>query len=107
MAKAGDVVTLEFPGATGTKRRPAVVLSSDLYHIHRPDVIVGVLTTNLASATAPTDYVLQDWGSAGLRAPSAFRAYLAIVPSSAIHRIGRLSDQDWDAVRHRVRLASG
>ena len=28
----GDVVVVDFPGVMGLKRRPAVVLSSDVYH---------------------------------------------------------------------------
>ena len=107
MPKAGDVVVLDFPGATGLKRRPAVVISSDLYHAHRPDVILGVLTTRLAGAGTPTDYLLQDWASAGLRNPSAFRAYVLTCLPSATRRIGQLTARDWDAVRERVRLALG
>lgn len=76
MLKPGDVVIVNFPGAIGVKRRPAVVLSTDVYHVHRPDVIVGLLTTNIESATAPTDYTLKDWEAAGLHYPSAFRSYL-------------------------------
>lgn len=60
MPKPGDVVTVDFPGAQGIKRRPTVVVSTDTYHNARPDVILGVLTTQVAKATAPTDYVLQD-----------------------------------------------
>lgn len=41
----GDVVTVDFPGITGVKRRPAVILSSTTYHAIRPDVIVGLITT--------------------------------------------------------------
>ena len=43
MVKAGDVVTVDFPGAAGLKRRPAVVISTDEYQRHRPDVIVAVV----------------------------------------------------------------
>lgn len=39
----GDVVTVDFPGVTGVKRRPAVVLSLTKYHANRPDVIVGLI----------------------------------------------------------------
>ncbi len=60
MPDPGDVVTVAFVGVTGTKRRPAVVVSSDLYHANRPDVIVGLLTTQIGGATTPTDYRLQD-----------------------------------------------
>ena len=41
----GVVVTVDFPGVTGIKRRPAVVLSSAVYHAARPDVIVGLVTS--------------------------------------------------------------
>lgn len=45
MINPGAVVTVDFPGATGVKRRPAVVVSSDAYHQQRPDVILGVVTS--------------------------------------------------------------
>jgi hypothetical protein len=41
------------------------VVSTDLYHTHRPDVIICLVTTQVAAATAPTDYVLEDWAAAG------------------------------------------
>ena len=59
----GDVVTVDFPGATGVKRRPAVVLSSTIYHSKRPDVILGLITSKTKGLSA-TDHVLQDWKSA-------------------------------------------
>ncbi len=54
--KAGDVVVADFPGITGVKRRPAVVVSTDADHSHRPDVLLGAITTNLAAAATPMDY---------------------------------------------------
>lgn len=101
----GDVVTADFPGATGVKRRPAVVVSTDQNHQTRPDVILGVLTTKITSATQPSDYVLQDWQAAGLHRPSAFRAFLFTLPVRAVNAIGRLSDRDWSEVQDRLRAA--
>lgn len=44
----GDVVvTVDFPGVTGIKRRPAVILSSVTYNTTRPDVIAGLLLADL------------------------------------------------------------
>ena len=60
MPKSGDVVTVDFPGAQGTKRRPVVIVSSNANHASRPDVILPVMTTNITASTAPTDYVLQE-----------------------------------------------
>ena len=101
----GDVVTVTFTGATGIKRRPAIVVSSEAYHQTRPDVILGLLTTKTASATAPTDYLLQDTVVAGLRLPSAFRAYFNMALPSEITVIGHLSPQDLKEVKVRMALA--
>lgn len=106
MPDAGDVVVARFPGVTGTKRRPAVILSSDAYHSARPDVIIGLLTSQTAGAIAPTDYQVVDWAAANLRVPTAFRAFIVTIPASdVVANIGRLSDADWSAIKDRVRLA--
>jgi mRNA interferase MazF len=47
----GDIVTIDFPGVKGIKRRPAIVVSTALYHRHRPDVIVGIVTSQVEQAT--------------------------------------------------------
>src|SRR5947209_6970467 len=106
MIQPGAVVTVDFPGVTGIKRRPAVIVSTVAYHAARPDVILAVVTTQTAGATGPTDYLLQDWAATGLRRPSAFRAYLATLPAtSVIAEIGQLSDRDWQEVQARLRIA--
>ena len=106
LLKAGDVVVVDFPGAMGIKRRPAVVLSSDAYHSARPDVILGLITSQVAGAIGPTDYALVDWATAGLRLPSLFRSFLVTLPRTAAHQVtGHLSDQDWLAVRARLTIA--
>jgi mRNA interferase MazF len=70
----GDVVVLDFPGVTGVKRRSTVVISSAVYHASRPDVVVGLITSQ-AIALGPTDYLLQDWAQAGLRVPFSLSAF--------------------------------
>lgn len=83
-----------FPGAQVTKTRPAVVLSTEDYHRHRPDVVVGLITTQ-----APTDCALRDWKQAGLHAASYFRLFPVTLPQREVRLIGRLSDSDWKSVR--------
>ncbi len=105
---SGDVVWIEFPGVVQTKRRPAVVLSSPTYHATRPDIIVGLVTSQTATATVPTDVPLADWRSAGLRVPSAFRAFIVTLPRSAVAAtMGALTPADRREVAERVRLAMG
>jgi mRNA interferase MazF len=48
--EAGSVIVVSFPGVTGIKRRPAVIVSSDQYHRSRPDMIVGLITSQVQAA---------------------------------------------------------
>ena len=106
--RAGDVVLLDFPGVKQTKRRPAVILSSPFYNQHRPDVMAGLITSQVEAATSPTDYVLQDWAQVRLIQRSAFRSFFVTLPRSAIKRkIGKLSARDWQSVLERIQRAFG
>lgn len=102
---AGDVVTVDFPGVTGMKRRPALVLSSTTYHTARPDIIVGLITTQ-TTGLGVTDYVLQDWQASGLRASSVFRCFIVTLPQTANPvLIGHLSERDWQGVCSCLKLS--
>lgn len=103
--KPGSVVVVNFPGATGIKRRPAIVVSTALYHTERPDLILAVVTTQTAKAKAKTDYNLQDWSSAGLKRPSAVRIFLGTRPAIGVTEIGELSGRDWLEVQKRLRIS--
>ena len=104
--KSADVIIADFPGVTGVKRRPAVVLSTVDYHTTVRDVILGAVTTNLTIATTPTDHLIADWAEAGLRRPSAFRTFLVTLPQSEVLTvIGHLSSSDWQMVQECIRKA--
>ena len=105
MFSPGDVVVLDFPGVMEAKRRPTVVVSSTAYHASRPDMVVGLITSQ-TEALGSTDYVLQDWSQAGLRIPSVFRSFFATLPRATHSTIvGHLSDRDWQGVCACVRIA--
>lgn len=105
MIQPADVVTVDFPGAKGIKRRAAVVVSTHTYHTTRPDVVLGLLTSQTAEPAGPTDYLLQGWSAAGLHSSTAFRAFFATLPVTSIVVIGHLSDRDWQEVQGRLRIA--
>ena len=106
MPAPGDIVVVDFPGAQGTKRRPAIVVSSDDYHRTRPDVIIGLITSQLPGKPGPTDHILGDWQRANLNKPSAFRAYLVTLPRKAVSAsIGRPSPADWASIVACMRQA--
>ncbi|CAN5797713.1 type II toxin-antitoxin system PemK/MazF family toxin [soil metagenome] len=103
--KPGTVVTANFQGVVSTKRRPAVVVSSETYQQERPDAILAVVTTQIGKANSKTDYILQDWQTANLNKPSAVRIFLFTLPQSEINKIGKLSDRDWTEVKSRLQIA--
>lgn len=100
----GDIVIAAFPGARITKTRPAVVLSTAVYQRHRPDVILGLITTRPTDPPCPTDCEITNWKAAGLHAPSCFRLYLVTLLQRDVRVVGRLADNDWNEVRQRVQL---
>jgi len=105
MLEPGDVVTADFPGVTGIKRRPCIIVSTQTYHQTRPDVILGLVTTQVAGATAPSDYLLLDWNAAGLHKPSAYRTFLFTLPAGSVSVIGHLTDRDWKGVQTALKSA--
>ena len=105
--KSGDVVVGAFPGAHLTKIRPAVVLSTEAYHRYRPDVIIGLITTQAPQPLAPTDCELRDWKQAGLHSTSFFRLFAVTISRREVRIIGRLSDSDWESVRLCFKVGFG
>ncbi len=53
--KAGTVVIANFSGATGIKRRRALVISTALYQAEPPDVILTISTSQLTKSHAKSD----------------------------------------------------
>lgn len=98
--KRGDVVLLPFPytDQSGSKRRPAVILSTDDYNTRRADIIVAPITSNLG--TRQTDEtILVDWASSGLVKPSVVKGILGTVQKTLVIRVmGTLSAPDLQKV---------
>ena len=84
--------------------RPAVVLSTAVYHRHRPDVVLGLITTRPPDPVCPTDCEIKNWRVAGLHVPSCFRLYLVTLLQRNARVVGRLEDDDWQEIRRRVQL---
>lgn len=103
--RRGDVVLVGFVFAdgTGTKLRPAVVLSSSGYHRGRQEVVVAAITSNTRRRFFG-DHLLHDWKGAGLLFPSVVTAVLRTVKRTMIERrLGAMPRSDMDAVDHQVR----
>jgi len=106
----GDVVLVDFPftSLAGTKRRPAVVVSSDPYNARRPDVMLIAVTSQMKPSLAFGEVVVSDWKKAGLIKPGVVKPILTTVEKKLIlKRLGRLQTVDEKALRQALQLILG
>jgi mRNA interferase MazF len=70
--KFGVVVLVPFPftDQKSSKKHPAVVISSDVYHHQRPDLILIAVTSQVRPSTLIGEMTITDWREAGLLKPS-------------------------------------
>jgi mRNA interferase MazF len=110
-SKFGDVVLVPFPftDQTASKRRPAVVVSSDAYHRERLDVIVVAVTSRTARPAASVgDVLIEEWREAGLLKASLIKPVFTTVEQSLIVRkLGALQQKDLMALRSAIQQVLG
>jgi len=103
----GDIVAVPYPYSdlSGTKTRPALIVSTDAYNSSCPDVLVAAITTQLSRATS-FDHVLADWRAAGLRYPSAVKGRVVTLAQTLVLRsVGRLSPGDQSTYDDKLLMA--
>jgi mRNA interferase MazF len=108
--RKGDVVLVPigFTDQSGSKRRPAVIISSDQYNTRSPDVMIASITGNLQAIRHPGDHLLHHWQEAGLLRPSLVQTKIATVEISiSERRLGRLSRDDQIELDRGLREAFG
>ncbi|MDB5438183.1 MAG: type toxin-antitoxin system PemK/MazF family toxin [Caulobacteraceae bacterium] len=89
------LVSFPFTNQTSLKQRPAVVVSSSVYNVERPDVVLMPITSQLRPAPALGEAWISDWRAAGLLKPSAVKPLLATLEQSLIiRRLGALTMSD-------------
>jgi mRNA interferase MazF len=93
----GDVIVVPFPftDQTATKKRPAVVVSSEAYQRERPDLILMAITSQIRPAPAVGEAVVVHWQAAGLLKPSVIKPLLTTIEASlVIRQLGKLHADD-------------
>lgn len=97
---------MDFTDRSGSKLRPAVVLSSDEYNRRTPDVLIASVTGNLSAIPHPGDHRIKRWKASGLLKPSLAQTKLATVEATIIRRkLGQLDEEDLATLSHGLREA--
>jgi mRNA interferase MazF len=102
----GDVVLVDFlfTSLTGTKRRPAVVVSSRQYNQRRLDVILVPVTSKLRSPLPFGETLITHWQKAGLLVPGATKPIpLTLEKTLVLRTLGRLEAADCTALEMTLR----
>ncbi|MBN2541497.1 type II toxin-antitoxin system PemK/MazF family toxin [bacterium] len=102
--KHGDVVLVEvvFSEGTETKKRPALIISSDDYHKSRQEVIILGITSNVKRILFG-DTKIDSWKEAGLLYPSVVAGIIQTIKQNMIvQKLGALSKQDLEKVKLNI-----
>lgn len=89
----GDVVLVPFPftDQSGSKKRPAVVVSGVEYNRKRRDLLIMAVTGQTRPSGAFGEVIVVGWQNAGLLKPSAIRPVVTTIEQSlVIRRLGQL-----------------
>ena len=103
------VVNVLFTGKTGTKPRPALVVSDETFHAKLPDVIICPISSQprYYRRPGPGDHPLKHWKAVGLRYPSTVRIsnLLAVEKKLLKRKLGALHADDLAQVELGLRHA--
>lgn len=104
-------MNVPFTGQTGSKPRPALVMSADAFHERLLDVIVCPVSSqpHYFRKPGPGDHPLVHWKSVGLHYPSTARvSNILAVEKRLIKRVlGTLHAEDLARVEDGLREAFG
>jgi len=98
----GDVILVPFPftDQTTSKRRPAVVVSSDAYQRGRADLIILAITSQARPQAALGEAPITGWKEAGLLRASLLKPVIATLERSlVVRKLGELREEDRAALR--------
>lgn len=101
-----DVVVVPFPftDSAATKRRPALVLSTDGFNTRAAHLVLAMITSR-ENRGWPLDTEIRHLGAAGLSHPSVVRMKLFTLDERFVQRrAGELAEPDRAAVRRALRL---
>jgi len=95
--KFGNIILVPFPftNQATTKKRPAVVISTEEYNNRRPDLIIMAITSRLYQTNDLDEKLVADWQGAGLLKPSVFKPIITTIENTLVlKQLGALQNED-------------
>jgi mRNA interferase MazF len=84
--KFGDVILVPFPftDQSTTKKRPAIIISSEDYNGCKPDLILIAVTSNARKDLQFGEVFIDEWSAAGLIKPSIVKPIITTTENSLV-----------------------
>ena len=98
----GDVVLVPFPFTyqSGTKKRPAVVVSSESYNANRRDILIMAITSQVRMPLGFGEAMIGDWQIAGLIKSSVLKPVFTTIEQALVLRLmGKFAPNDAQGLR--------
>jgi len=102
----GDVilVPLPFSDQTVTKKRPAVIISSNAYNNASSDIVIMAITSQTERTIGIGECLIENWRDAGLLKPSAIKPAISTIEQKLIlKKLGRLSPKDFISMENALK----
>lgn len=102
----GDIVLVPFPftDQTTTKKRPAVIISSEQYQHNKPDIILMAITSQTSTIQTFGEIAILDWQSAGLLKQSLIKPVVTTLEKQLIlRRLGKLNIEDQKRLKKAIK----
>ena len=107
--KRGDVILVSFPFSdeSGTKQRPAVIVSSEAYNQRRQEVVISAITSR-TDRILTGDHLINDWSEAGLLSPSVATGIFRTIKQNMITRkLGSMPTNDLKEIDNQLAISFG
>jgi len=108
--KFGDVVLVPFPftNQITTKKRPAVIVSSNDYQRERFDLVLIAITSQSNPVTSFGEITVTKWKAANLIKPSIIKPVLTTISKElVIKKLGQLEEVDRQALQNLLQCILG
>lgn len=103
--KSGDIILVDFgfSEGVGSKKRPALIISSNNYHKSRQEIVVLAITHNIKRELLG-DTKIEEWEKAGLLYPSLVTGIVRTIKDNMITRkLGTLLQKDLEQVKENFK----
>jgi mRNA interferase MazF len=101
----GDVLLVPFPftDRTTTKKRPTIVISSDIYNQKKLDILLIAVTSQLNTQVKFGEMLIIEWAKAGLLKPSVIKPIITTLEKTlVIRKLGKLETLDIQTLKNSL-----